>query len=99
MERHLANHVRVGLDVQDAQRRTNETLGYPLGYSPGLEQYPSVYSRASTAREALSFSLEHKYPLIWRDYSSFERSEWGRWHFFGSNAPTQAVGLEISVAR
>ena len=33
-----ANHVRVGLDVQDAQRRTNETLGYPPGYSPGLEQ-------------------------------------------------------------
>ena len=33
-----ASHVRVGLDVQDAQRRTNETLGYPPGYSPGLEQ-------------------------------------------------------------
>lgn len=33
-----AGHVRVGLDVQAAQRRTNETLGYPPGYSPGLEQ-------------------------------------------------------------
>jgi len=33
-----ASHVRVGLDVQAAQRRTNEPLGYPPGYSPGLEQ-------------------------------------------------------------
>lgn len=33
-----AGHVRVGLDVQSAQWRTNETLGYPPGYSPGLEQ-------------------------------------------------------------
>jgi len=33
-----AGHVRVGLDIQAAQRRTNETLGYPPGYSPGLEQ-------------------------------------------------------------
>jgi hypothetical protein len=33
-----ASHVRVGLDVQEAQRRTNETLGYPPSYSPGLEQ-------------------------------------------------------------
>lgn len=33
-----ASNVRVGLDVQEAQRRTNETLGYPPSYSPGLEQ-------------------------------------------------------------
>jgi len=33
-----ANHVRAGLDAPEAQRRTNETLGYPLGYSPGVEQ-------------------------------------------------------------
>ncbi|MEA4855375.1 hypothetical protein [Solidesulfovibrio sp.] len=33
-----ASHIRVGLDVQAAQRRTNETLGYPPGYRPGLEQ-------------------------------------------------------------
>lgn len=33
-----ANHARAGLDALEAQRRTYETLGYPLGYSPGVEQ-------------------------------------------------------------
>jgi len=33
-----ASHAQAGLDAREAQRRTNETLGYPLGYSPGLEQ-------------------------------------------------------------
>lgn len=33
-----AGHVRAGLDAREAQRRTNEALGYPPGYSPGQEQ-------------------------------------------------------------
>lgn len=33
-----ASHARAGLDALEAQRRTNETFGYPPGYSPGLEQ-------------------------------------------------------------
>jgi hypothetical protein len=33
-----ARHVLEGLDVREAQRRANEILGYPPGYSPGQEQ-------------------------------------------------------------
>jgi hypothetical protein len=33
-----ASGVLAGLDVREAQRRANETLGYPPGYSPGQEQ-------------------------------------------------------------
>jgi len=33
-----AVHVRAGLDSREAQRRTNESLGYPPGYSPGQKQ-------------------------------------------------------------
>lgn len=32
-----AGHVRAGLDALEAQRRTNEALEYPPGYSPGQE--------------------------------------------------------------
>ncbi|WP_235731729.1 hypothetical protein [Fundidesulfovibrio putealis] len=31
-------NVRTGLDAREAQRRTNEALGYPPEYSPGQEQ-------------------------------------------------------------
>lgn len=33
-----AMHVRAGLDSREAQRRTNESLGYRPGYSPGQKQ-------------------------------------------------------------
>lgn len=33
-----AMHVRAGLDPREAQRRTNDALGYPSGYSPGQKQ-------------------------------------------------------------
>jgi len=33
-----AVHVRAGLDSREAQRRTNEALGYPPGHSPGQKQ-------------------------------------------------------------
>lgn len=33
-----AVYVRTGLDSREAQRRTNESLGYPPGYSPGQKQ-------------------------------------------------------------
>lgn len=32
-----ADFVTSGLEAEDAQRRTNEALGYPSGYSPGQE--------------------------------------------------------------
>jgi len=33
-----AMHVRAGLDPREAQRRTNESLGYPFEFSPGQKQ-------------------------------------------------------------
>ncbi|WP_235731806.1 hypothetical protein [Fundidesulfovibrio putealis] len=33
-----AMHVRTGLDLREALRRTNESLGYPPGHSPGQKQ-------------------------------------------------------------
>jgi len=37
-----AMHARAGLDLREVQRRTNEALGYPPGFSPGQKQQGSA---------------------------------------------------------